>query len=177
MENLKTHINVKRLLIITLTIIFMATCLILYDITIDLKVGVNEIHIYHELGIFIPLVLTLLAVGFLYYKLELKIYENLTIKDFELLNLKSKNFELSNVNEILGKALAVKISIQFDAWQLTKTEKEVGLFIIKGFSTKEIGEFRATSEKTVREQASSIYQKAGLRNRAELVSFFIEDIL
>ena len=36
---------------------------------------------------------------------------------------------------------------------------------------------RATSERTVREQARSIYTKAGLTGRAALSAFFLEDLL
>lgn len=36
---------------------------------------------------------------------------------------------------------------------------------------------RGTSERTVREQARSAYQKAGLRGRSELAAFFLGDLL
>jgi DNA-binding NarL/FixJ family response regulator len=49
--------------------------------------------------------------------------------------------------------------------------------LLKGFSLVEIGEFRNTSEKTVRTQLSAIYAKAGLKNRAEFAAFFLEDLL
>jgi len=44
-------------------------------------------------------------------------------------------------------------------------------------SLKEIAEFRSRSEKTVRQQASSVYSKANLENRASLSAFFLEDLL
>jgi len=53
----------------------------------------------------------------------------------------------------------------------------VALFLIKGISLKEVAELRGTSEKTVRHQASTIYAKAALNNRAELSAFFLEDLL
>jgi hypothetical protein len=36
---------------------------------------------------------------------------------------------------------------------------------------------RNTSEKTVRQQASAIYQKSNLSSRSELSAFFLEDLL
>ena len=71
----------------------------------------------------------------------------------------------------LGEA----INQQFDRWQLSNAEKEVGLLLIKGMSHKEIATIRGTHEKTIRQQSSSIYAKANLDNRAELSAFFLED--
>jgi len=47
------------------------------------------------------------------------------------------------------------ISHQFDDWQLTTSEKDVGWLLLKGLSLKEIAAIRETLEKTVRQQASS----------------------
>jgi DNA-binding NarL/FixJ family response regulator len=113
----------------------------------------------------------------MFYKYESLIFRNLTIKETELLSLKEEKFELINLNKILAQHLSKKIAIQSDIWNLSKTEKEIAVLLIKGFSSKEIAAMRNTSEKTVREQASAIYLKAGINNRANLASFFIEDIL
>lgn len=75
--------------------------------------------------------------------------------------------------EGLGEA----IDRQFARWELTPAEKEVGLLILKGLSHREVAEVRATSEPTVRQQALVVYRKSGLRNRAELSAFFLEDLL
>ena len=69
------------------------------------------------------------------------------------------------------------IQAQFDAWQLTKSEKEVALLLIKGLTLDEIAGVRETREKTVRQQASNLYKKAGIAGRHELVAFFFEDLL
>jgi DNA-binding NarL/FixJ family response regulator len=53
----------------------------------------------------------------------------------------------------------------------------VALLLLKGLSLKEIATVRATSERTVRAQARSLYSKAGLTGRAALSSFFLEDLL
>ncbi|MCB0322699.1 MAG: response regulator transcription factor [Bdellovibrionales bacterium] len=51
------------------------------------------------------------------------------------------------------------------------------MLILKGLSHKEIADVRQTTEKTVRRQATSLYAKAGLENRAQLSAFFLEDLL
>jgi len=73
----------------------------------------------------------------------------------------------------LGQA----IQEQFHSWKLSGAESEVGLMLLKGLSFKEIARVRGTAERTVREQARAVYQKAGLTNRAALSAFFLEDLL
>jgi DNA-binding CsgD family transcriptional regulator len=75
------------------------------------------------------------------------------------------------------KRLGDVISQQFDEWLLTPSEKEVGLMLLKGLSLKEIAALRETLEKTVRQQASSIYKKASINGRHAFSAWFIEDIL
>jgi len=69
------------------------------------------------------------------------------------------------------------IEEQFTTWGLSEAEKDVALLLLKGFSLKEISAIRETSDRTVRQQASMIYTKAGVAGRAELSAFFLEDLL
>ncbi|MEA1941510.1 MAG: LuxR family transcriptional regulator [Pseudomonadota bacterium] len=80
-------------------------------------------------------------------------------------------------NRTLVRGLGEAILQQFDRWQLTAAECEIGLFLLKGLSLKEIAALRATSERTVREQARALYRKAGLEGRHALSAFFLEDLL
>lgn len=73
----------------------------------------------------------------------------------------------------LGQA----IDAQFSRWNLTEAEREVALLLLKGLSHKEVAAIRATSERTVREQARALYAKAGLTGRAALSAFFLEDLI
>lgn len=66
---------------------------------------------------------------------------------------------------------------QFHEWGFTATEREVALLLLKGLSFKEIAAVRDTVEKTVRQQASTLYRKSGLSGRHELAGWFIEDFL
>lgn len=69
------------------------------------------------------------------------------------------------------------IDAHFRNWNLSKSESDVALMLMKGFSTQEIADLRTTKPGTVKSQTSAIYQKAGLRGRNELVAFFVEDLL
>lgn len=72
--------------------------------------------------------------------------------------------------------LADVIHQQFLEWKLTHSETEVGRLLLKGLSFKEMAAIRSVSEKTIRQQASSIYQKSGLSGRHEFAAWFLEDL-
>lgn len=75
------------------------------------------------------------------------------------------------------EGLSVAIDRQFDRWGLTPAEAEVALLLLKGMALKEVAQVRGVSERTVRDQARTVYRKAGLAGRAELSAFFLEDLL
>lgn len=67
------------------------------------------------------------------------------------------------------------IKSEFDRWNLSAAEKEVAWMLLKGLSFRVIGDARGTSDRTVREQARSIYAKSGLENRSSFAAYFLED--
>lgn len=75
------------------------------------------------------------------------------------------------------EGLATAIDAQFARWQLSDAEREVALLLLKGLSHREIATVRNVGEVTVRQQARSLYRKAGLEGRADLAAFFLEDLL
>ena len=75
------------------------------------------------------------------------------------------------------QGLGEAIDRQFRRWKLTPAEAEVGMLLLKGLSHKEAAGVRSTAERTVRQQARSLYRKAGLAGRSELAAFFLEDLL
>jgi putative tricarboxylic transport membrane protein len=79
--------------------------------------------------------------------------------------------------EDLLKGLGEQIDKQFETWGLTSAESEVALLMLKGLRHKEIAGIRGTSERTVRQQALTIYKKARLDGRTDLAAYFLEDLL
>ena len=73
--------------------------------------------------------------------------------------------------------LVGSIKYQFEQWGLTPAEQEVSFLMLKGLGHKEIAIFRDTHESTVRQQARSIYNKAGMQNRGKFCAFFLDDLL
>ena len=74
--------------------------------------------------------------------------------------------------EGLGQA----VDKQFRTWQLTPAEREVALLLLKGYSHKHVASATGRSERTARQHATAVYQKAGLGSRAELAAYFLEDL-
>lgn len=60
---------------------------------------------------------------------------------------------------------------------LTLSEQEVAMLLLKGLSFKEISAVRNTKEKTIRQQASSIYSKSNVEGRHEFAAWFLEDFM
>ncbi len=85
--------------------------------------------------------------------------------------------QLDTQTQKLASQYRAVMQKQFDAWLLTASEQDVVIMLLKGLSFREIAELRETREKTVRQQASSVYRKAGVASRNELAAWFFEDML
>ena len=73
----------------------------------------------------------------------------------------------------LGRA----IDAQFTNWHLTPTEREIALMLLKGYGHKQIAALTNRGERTVRQHAGVVYEKAGLTGRAELAAYFLNDLM
>lgn len=146
----------------------------IYDEFLELK---DSKESYAEVMFELMLILTMFG-GILYFAYTLLSQHN---KQTQLeKNLKKVKAQLQNSSEKLqqGKEDFQKVvQWQFDEWCLSRSEKEVGLLILKGLSIKDISIARNTKEKTVRTQASAIYEKSKLGGRHELSAWFFEDLL
>ena len=103
-------------------------------------------------------------------------------QEIETLHLKVEKTEIDlNLSRSKFKVISQEyneyITEQFDNWGLTTSEREVALILLKGLSLNEIAKRRNTKEKTVRQQASTIYHKSNVSGRHELSAWFFEDFL
>lgn len=144
-----------------------------FEISLDLQEGIPVTHVWHEVALF---VVAMSAIGWQLYVIFQK---NLSIShlNVELLETKKTYQEWKQKTRSNAQEIRHMIDQQFGLWHLSPSEKDVALLLIKGFSMKEIAEFRSTHEKTVRQQATTIYKKSSLSGRQELAAFFLEDIL
>ena len=96
----------------------------------------------------------------------------------EQLQKTEKNLSQSREHlKVAGEGFIKAVHKQFDAWSLTPSEKEISILLLKGLSFEEIAGLRQTKEKTVRQQATSIYRKSGLSGRHEFSAWFFEDLM
>ena len=95
----------------------------------------------------------------------------------QLQNARGRLAEFDAESQRLASQYRAVMQKQFDAWLLTASEQDVVLMLLQGLSFREIAELRETREKTVRQQASSVYRKAGVAGRNELAAWFFEDML
>lgn len=150
--------NIKNLfpvIVLVLAIVFFA-----YDIIADLADGDEALlHIVIETVVF-------LAISMVLFR--------------ELHRLSQLKAELSEERvrtaRLSGELFTVMRN-QFVKWELSPSESEVALLLIKGLSMKEIAEVRRVKEKTIRQQATGVYSKSGYAGRHELVAHFIEDLM
>jgi DNA-binding NarL/FixJ family response regulator len=97
------------------------------------------------------------------------------LQDLEIARAEGRVWRESAQSYLTG--LGEEIEKQFEKWQLTPAECEVGLLMLKGFSHRELARLRGTSEATVRHQAQAVYQKSGLPGRSAFCAYFLEDLL
>ncbi len=131
---------------------------------------------FESLGEFLVLMLTLAGLFYLLY-LNFRQHRERTELAQQLDHVRTQ-LATANARFREGKKEFSKlIQWQFDEWGLTPSEQEVAHLLLKGLAFREIAEVRKTKEKTVRQQATAIYTKAGLNGRNELAAWFFEDLL
>lgn len=156
-----------------LFVLFILSSFFIVDIYVDLKDGISILHVLHEVFL---LLLGILAISWQIKTISRK-DKHINELSHELLETKQEYQEWKTRSHSYANEFRNLIDDQFGIWHLSQSEKDVALLLIKGFSMKEIAQFRNTQEKTVRQQATSIYKKAELSGRQELAAFFLEDIL
>ncbi len=110
------------------------------------------------------LVVILSSVSFFFHFRELKRFfrQHNRMKD----QMRVATGEFSQVIEAL-----------FTEWKLTPAEKDVAIYLIKGMSFIEIATIRQAKEGTVKAQSNSLYRKAGVKGRHELLALFLDELL
>jgi len=155
------------------TILMLIFISVMVDVYQDALEGSEIIHLSTELviGALVLIGLFFLWSKNIFLKNELHTVQNQLHQSLE----ESKKWQAENAQLISG--LSEAIDKQLSAWSLSPSEKDIALLLLKGLSLKEIADIRDVSERTVRQQSTSIYQKSNLSGRAELSAFFLEDLL
>ena len=163
----------SRVVILAIGLFAIIATLIAFDIAADYRTGTERSHLLTE-GTVMGLALVGLGVLWQQFRLVQRRAEQLTV-DLAAARKEAARFREEAHDALRG--LGEAIDRQFTRWNLSPAEREVGLLLLKGLSHKEISDVRSTSETTIRQQALAVYRKSGLRSRAELSAFFLEDLL
>ena len=143
------------------------------DVITDIGLGIPTWHILEE-----SFIVLISAIAMIYLSLDLR---SRTRQLSELsTTLKTADQQLANITNEMKRARRVYSEVihqQFDEWRLTESEQQVALLLLKGLSFKEIATLRSTREKTVRQQASTIYGKSGIDGRHAFSAWFLEDFM
>ena len=155
------------------TILLVIMSLNFFDVFTDITLGVPIWHILSE-----SIIVLVSGIGALFLIKDIRTRTtNLTKLKQALLISDDK---LRNISEEMKNArheYSAVIQNQFLQWALTPSEREVAMLLLKGLSFKEISAVRNTKEKTVRQQASTIYSKANVEGRHEFAAWFLEDFM
>ncbi|AZG35044.1 MULTISPECIES: helix-turn-helix transcriptional regulator [Shewanella] len=156
-----------------IVLLLLITLFKLFDIIADLQLEIPAWHIAQE-----SILVLLTIVGSIYLGYDL-IRSSRQVKalGFKLANADKQINNMSSKMRAARQEYSQTIAIQFDTWGFTKSEQQVALLLLKGLSFKEIAEVRLTKEKTVRQQASTIYSKAEVDGRHTFSAWFMEDFI
>ena len=163
--------SIKTVIIISVLLLVMASNA--FDLVTDFTRHEPIWHLIEEI-IVISLAIGLIA----YLTMELKQKK----RDMQALveELKTTERSLTQSTAFINNARKEYSEIihqQFDEWQLSQSQQQIALLLLKGLSFNEIAAIRDTKEKTVRQQASEIYKKADVAGRHAFSAWFFEDFL
>jgi len=153
--------NVKSSTVYTqlLLILFAVATLGVVDIYLDAHAFLSPLHLVVEIAI---IVLGLIPALYL-------------LKRWGIARKKAMDTEQHLQDYLNG--LGTRIQKDFERWELTEVEKRTALFILKGYSHREIAAHCHRSEGTVRQQAVAVYRKSGFASRAEFAAHFLGKFL
>ena len=172
------HSTFEGRLIPTLIAVFsVIAILVVLDVLADISEGTTAAHVMVEAGIGL---VALFGVGILAWRV-VGVARAARRRAAELGDSLEHSRQAATEWRVeaqgLLRGLGAKIDDQFAKWNLTPAEKEVALFLLKGFSHRDVARLRQVNEATTRQQAHAIYEKAGIAGRHDLAGFFLEDLV
>ncbi len=144
-------------------IIVQAICAMFFlgDLLFDLSDGDSSDNVHL---IFEAIATIILASGVVYMMRELReLFNRVDAMEF---GIRAARGEMAQLIETF-----------FDQWQLTPSEREIALLVLKGIDNDSIAKMRGTAKGTVRAQCTQIYAKAQVDGRSQFLSVFLEELL
>ncbi len=158
---------------ILLIILILVLGFAVLDITTDFAESVEPWHIGVD---FLVAILLVFGIAYLFLKIEASKNENKELR----VRIRTARIQVEREKEAKQKLLTGVgdyIERQLNEWNFTPSEREVAFLLLKGLSLGEIAEIRGTTERTAKQHAINIYEKSGIKGRANFTAFFLEDFL
>lgn len=95
----------------------------------------------------------------------------------ELRHILTRQDQLEDQIKVASGAFNEVMEARFKTWALTSAERDVAILAIKGFSIAEMADLRDTKQGTVKAQCASVYKKADVSGRLQLLSVFLDDLM
>lgn len=162
-EKLKPKLTRQALILLGL-IGLQAACMVffIYDVARDLLEG------HGTAGLFYYIMESLATLGLL---------AACVIEAGILRGLLQAQKEAGRLKAVVSGQLMTFINTQLEAWGLTASERDVALLTIKGCPIAEIAQMRGSRDGTIKAQLNAVYRKSGQAGRAQLINYFVEDML
>jgi DNA-binding CsgD family transcriptional regulator len=143
------------------------------DLVVDVGIGASSGHILGE----VFFIVAALVANTMVWSRFLGVRSEAQVLALELGEARAEAESWRREAYDVLRGLAVAIERTFDRWKLSASERELALLLLKGLPEEQIAEQRRATGREIREQASEIYRKSGLTGRAELLAFFVDDLL
>lgn len=107
----------------------------------------------------------------------LALFFGLAFTGNELRQILTRQNQLEDQIKVASGAFNEVMEARFTSWSLTSAEREVAILAIKGFSISEMADLRDTKQGTIKAQCASVYKKADVSGRLQLLSIFLDDLM
>ena len=163
----------RRLRALVLTILAIVVAGGAFDLYMDAPTELLSAHVFVEVALMVISATT----GVVLWRAWRRTAERLAVTRRSLSESVADRESWRARAELSLQGLGHAINEQFDAWELTPSEREIALLLLKGYGHKHIAAQTNRGERTVRQHAVSVYSKSGQGGRAELAAFFLEGLM
>jgi DNA-binding CsgD family transcriptional regulator len=111
------------------------------------------------------------------YAMTVMLLGSLVLTVLGLRELSRRHAQMEQQLQAAAGAFEAVMDKQFEEWRLTPSEADVARLAIKGLSVAEMAAVRGSKEGTIKAQSASVYRKAGVSGRLQLISLFVEDLM
>lgn len=146
------------------------TAMFCLDLYVDYQNKTDTLHLVLEIALMLLVIVTTIYLWVFFRKDIIK-------KQTRIDSLDQKLSHFQNEYKDALSSLSQGILKQLDHWKLSASEKKVAIALIRGYPIKQIAAILNRQERTIRNQATSIYDKTQMTGRNDLAAFFLSEIL